>query len=123
MAGSPAQFSRSGDYTQEARPVISQGPRGSGRDCMKPEPRPSSETHEPPRTGGSDGPPASWDSHAFFLARLLERTTQPFALVGFDGRIIRVNRAFAELLGYEAEELHGLTLAHITPKPWLEANA
>ena len=48
------------------------------------------------------------------LARLLDQTGQPFILLDPDGGIARVNRAFAELLGYEPKDLLGLTIDDIS---------
>jgi len=45
---------------------------------------------------------------------IFERSTIGKALTGHDGRLIRVNRAFADMLGFSIEELQRLTLAEIT---------
>ena len=48
------------------------------------------------------------------LARVLDLTGQPFVLADPSGRIARANRAFGDLLGYEPEDLVGLTIAELT---------
>lgn len=45
---------------------------------------------------------------------IFERSTIGKALTRHDGRLIRVNRAFADMLGFSIEELQRLTLAEIT---------
>lgn len=67
--------------------------------------------------------PLGTDATAWFLASLLDRTTHPFALVTFDGRFVRVNRAFAGLVGYTVDELLHLNLRDITPPHWIQATA
>lgn len=44
------------------------------------------------------------------------------ALVGIDGRFLRVNRALCEIVGYSADELSGLTLQAITHPEDLDAD-
>jgi two-component system, NtrC family, sensor kinase len=61
------------------------------------------------------------ESQAWFMARLLDQTTHPFALADFDGRIVLANRAFAELIGYTVEELRALTVWQLTPKHWVQS--
>jgi len=41
-----------------------------------------------------------------------------FARVGLDGTFIEFNEAFAEMLGYSAREIAGLTYRDITPEKW-----
>ena len=50
--------------------------------------------------------------------RAFAQTAQPIAVADFDGRIIRVNRAFEELTGYSTEEVATLTIADLTPTYW-----
>jgi PAS domain S-box-containing protein len=50
-----------------------------------------------------------------FMDRLLDQSSQPFAIAEFDGRLVYTNRAFQELLGYSAEELRCRTYRDITP--------
>jgi PAS domain S-box-containing protein len=52
--------------------------------------------------------------------RLLDRTAQPFAVIDFEGRIVRVNPAFSRLTGYGVEEVAGLALEALTPERWHE---
>ena len=58
------------------------------------------------------------DGHAKALGRLVDRSAQPYAAVDLEGRVRRVNRAFAELVGYSTEELAALPLGSITPEKW-----
>jgi PAS domain S-box-containing protein len=67
------------------------------------------------RAAGKD----SWyepGTGAPFMARLLDQTTQPFAVVNFTGRIIHANRAIQSLLGYTAEEMLQLNVLALTPE-------
>ncbi len=57
------------------------------------------------------------------FARLLDRSGQPFVLTDVGLRIVHVNRAFVQLLGYEPHELIGRTIDEITPPAWQEATA
>jgi two-component system, NtrC family, sensor kinase len=77
----------------------------------------------PERAGREPTAQSAADAQAWFLARLLDRTTHPFALVAFDGRIVRANRAYAELLGYTVEELSRLNLRDVTPQTWIARTA
>jgi PAS domain S-box-containing protein len=52
------------------------------------------------------------------LARVLDLTSQPFAVVDFEGRLLRVNHACEELTGYSTEELLQLTVNDLTPEHW-----
>lgn len=71
----------------------------------------------PPR--GSLDPDEPGARSALTLGRrLLDRTTQPFAEINFDGRFLRVNRAFEDLTGYSSAELSHLTVRQITPEAW-----
>jgi two-component system, cell cycle sensor histidine kinase and response regulator CckA len=45
---------------------------------------------------------------------MFERSTIGKAMTGYDGRLLKVNRAFADMLGLSIEELQQLTLAGIT---------
>lgn len=55
-----------------------------------------------------------------FLSGLLERSGQPFGAGTPDGRLDRVNSAFATLLGYCAEELNGMNwFSGLTPPEWI----
>lgn len=58
------------------------------------------------------------DEQARHLARLLDRTSQPFAAIDLDGRITCANRAFEQLTGYTAAELQGMTIRDLTPPQW-----
>ena len=85
---------------------------------MKPTSRAGHPTgpHEPTGPAPSrPGPSAGSSDQLWFLARLLERTTQPFALVDFEGRFVRVNLAFAELTGFDLDELLAMRLDDVTP--------
>ena len=46
--------------------------------------------------------------------RLFEHAPTGITTLGEDGRLLQVNRALAQMLGYARGELHGATLAHIT---------
>jgi PAS domain S-box-containing protein len=54
-----------------------------------------------------------------FLASLLETAEQPFAVCYPDGRIGQVNRAFEQLTGYTAAELHTLDWCAVLTPPEL----
>jgi len=59
---------------------------------------------------------------ASFLAKLLENSSQPFAIGYFDGRVGIVNSAFLILTGYSRAELANLDWARsLTPPEWLPA--
>ena len=58
------------------------------------------------------------DAQTWFFFRLLESSAQPFAAINLDLRFVLVNPAFAELTGYSAEELAGMTVEEITPERW-----
>jgi two-component system, NtrC family, sensor kinase len=58
------------------------------------------------------------DAQTWFFFRLLESAAQPFVAVNLDLRFVLVNPAFAELTGYSAEELAGMTVEDITPEGW-----
>lgn len=73
---------------------------------------------------GADGRPplASGDGRAahqdvWTLGRLLDQSAQPFAILDFECRFLRVNRAFEELTGYSADELYRLSVREITTEP------
>jgi two-component system NtrC family sensor kinase len=57
------------------------------------------------------------------LARMLDLTAQPFAVVDFESRLLRVNRAFEGLTGYTSEELLRLTVSDLTPERWRATTA
>ncbi len=50
--------------------------------------------------------------------RLHESMRDAFVLVDMSGRILETNRSYQEMLGYDAEELTGLTYADLTPERW-----
>jgi PAS domain S-box-containing protein len=50
-----------------------------------------------------------------FIDRLLDRSSQPFAIADFGGRLVYTNRAFQEMVGYTADELREITYADLTP--------
>jgi two-component system NtrC family sensor kinase len=62
--------------------------------------------------------PPPVDAQTWFFFRLLESAAQPFVAVNLDLRFVLVNPAFAELTGYSAEELWGMTVESITPERW-----
>ena len=68
---------------------------------------------EPPTSTEHPPAPADWDEPRF-LARLLDQTAQPFEMLDLDGRILRVNRAYEALTGYEACELVGRDVLELT---------
>jgi PAS domain S-box-containing protein len=49
---------------------------------------------------------------------MVDRSSQPCAVLDLDRRLVRVNRAFEELVGYTAEELSSKVPADITPERW-----
>jgi PAS domain S-box-containing protein len=49
---------------------------------------------------------------------MLDQTGQPFLVVDLDGRFLRFNQAFAELIGYSAEELRAMDLRDVSPERW-----
>ncbi|WP_169977249.1 PAS domain-containing sensor histidine kinase [Tautonia rosea] len=55
-----------------------------------------------------------------FALALLERSAQPFIIVELAGTLLRANRAFCDLLGYEPEELIGRTIVGLTSERWHE---
>ncbi|QDV35204.1 Sporulation kinase E [Tautonia plasticadhaerens] len=55
-----------------------------------------------------------------FALALLERSAQPFVIVELSGALLRANRAFCELLGYEPGSLEGRTIVELTPERWHE---
>jgi PAS domain S-box-containing protein len=56
-----------------------------------------------------------------FLATIIERASQPFAVGYPDGRLGLLNPAFEELTGYTAQELHSMSWANtLTPPEWRE---
>ncbi len=61
------------------------------------------------------------DEQARTLGRLIDQSAQPFGAVDLDGRFARINRAFADLLGYSLEEIPRLAIADITPDRWRAA--
>ncbi len=50
--------------------------------------------------------------------RAFAQTAQPIAVADFEGRIVRVNRAFEELTGYSSDDVPTLTIADLTPTHW-----
>lgn len=56
-----------------------------------------------------------------FASTLLDRTAQPFLVIGLDGQFVRANRAFCDLLGYSPEDLLGKSVMALTPPRWHEA--
>ena len=57
-----------------------------------------------------------------FLLQALDRSPIGTAISGLDGRWFRVNRAFAQMVGYKPEELVGLGVADITHPADLEVD-
>jgi PAS domain S-box-containing protein len=55
-----------------------------------------------------------------FLNDVVEQATQPFGAADFEGRLIRFNRAFECLTGYDAAELRAMTFMQLTPEHWHE---
>jgi PAS domain S-box-containing protein len=53
--------------------------------------------------------------------RLLDQSGQPFVVADFSGRLVHVNRAFEDLVGYPAATLTTLGFRDLTPEPWLDA--
>jgi PAS domain S-box-containing protein len=62
---------------------------------------------------GADGRPAD-TGLIRFIDRLLDRSSQPFAIADFEGRLVYTNRAFQEMVGYSADELRAMTYADLT---------
>lgn len=55
-----------------------------------------------------------------FLAKVIDRSSQPMSLKTPDGRLLLFNKAFLKLLGYEKSELAKLRWnEHLTPPEWL----
>jgi PAS domain S-box-containing protein len=50
--------------------------------------------------------------------RLHDSMRDAFVSVTMDGRILECNEAYRQMLGYEAEELAGLTYQELTPSKW-----
>ncbi len=65
-----------------------------------------------------DAPAAKPDGRLMPMSRMLDRSAQPCAVLDLDRRLIRVNRAFEDLVGYSAEELSSMVPADITPETW-----
>ena len=62
--------------------------------------------------------------HSRFLADVLERSSQPFAVGYPDGRLKTYNTAYCKLLGYSKEEMHQLKwFTNLTPPEWREVVA
>ena len=60
----------------------------------------------------------------WFLAQLVEQSSQPLAMGYPDGRVGLTNRAFCELTGYTAEELKTIDFrTGLTPPEWHEIEA
>ena len=56
-----------------------------------------------------------------FLADLLERGAQPFAVALKNGRLTMVNAAYSRLTGYDKDELYQLaSVLDLTPPEWLD---
>ena len=75
----------------------------------------------PHRTGRRGGirALASRAIGAELLCRLLEEGPQPFAAIDLERRIIWSNRAFSELVGFDREELLGMSILDLTaPNRW-----
>ena len=69
-------------------------------------------------------PPVSQaEAEIRLLARKLDQTSQPFAVVDFEGKVTSANRAYELLTGYTKEELRSLTIAQMTPERWHSAMA
>jgi len=58
---------------------------------------------------------------AKFLADLMERSSQPWAVGGGDGSLERYNQAFCDLVGYTRKEIENIDWAQdLTPPRWLD---
>ncbi len=58
-----------------------------------------------------------------FLAELLEKSSQPFAVGYLDGRLLRVNAAYSDLTGYGRDEIMKLDWARtLTPPEWRDTD-
>ena len=60
-------------------------------------------------------------SPAYYFARFLESTTQPFVAVDLNYRFVLTNPAFQEMTGFSADELREMTVIELTPGPWRDA--
>lgn len=85
-----------------------------------PSQQPISEHQEPATLGADDwlellnDPQDSRGFRSRWLCRLLENGPQPFAMVDLQQRIIQVNKAFGELVGYSRDELLGMSVMDLT---------
>jgi len=67
-----------------------------------------------------DLPANAQDGDSRELGRLVDRSAQACLTADLNLHILRVNRAFEELMGYSAEELAQFYVADITPPQWHE---
>ena len=70
-----------------------------------------------------DAPPANPDGRHQTLARMVDQSAQPCAVLDMDRRLVRVNRAFEALVGYSAEDLATKVPSDITPERWHAAGS
>jgi len=58
---------------------------------------------------------------AEFMADLMERSSQPWAVGGADGSLQRINQAFCDLVGYTRQEIETINwVQDLTPPQWRE---
>ncbi len=95
---------------------------------MNASPAPDKSAHEPPSSSPQEPTAVAADDwfdllndrqdsaeiRGQWLCRLLETGPQPFAIIDLLQRIIQVNRAFCELVGYPREELLGMSIMDLT---------
>ena len=84
---------------------------------MEPKPRDPEAVVEEPR-GPAEVRRAIEASLGPFAMELLDRTPQPFVILDLSGAILRANRAFCALLGYDRGELDGLPIVDLTSEAW-----
>ena len=75
-------------------------------------------SQKPDETRGATEMLACAETLTQLMGRLLDRTSQPFAAIDFEGRITCANRAFEKLTGYSVTELLTMTVMDLTPERW-----